>query len=178
MRGILTLRGECHTGRVRIRRAEPSDEAAIVRLVERAYEGYVGLIGMRPGPMDDDYVEKVRLGLVHVAEEGQPVPTGESGPVDDPKGAGVIGLIVLIEVEDRLLIENVAVDPARQGEGIGRRLLAFAEDGARELGIDTLVLYTHEMMVENLNLYRRLGYEESERRAEAGFSRVFLSKRL
>jgi GNAT superfamily N-acetyltransferase len=39
----------------------------------------------------------------------------------------VVGLIVLIEEADHVLVENVAVDPGRQGEGIGRALLAFAE---------------------------------------------------
>ena len=90
----------------------------------------------------------------------------------------MIGLIVLVEIGDRLLIENVAVDPDRQGEGIGRRLLEFAEGEARRAGIGTLVPYTHEKMSENLALYARLGYEEEERRRENGFSRVFLSKRL
>ena len=81
--------------------------------------------------MDDDYGEQVRRGLVHVAEDG---------------GGEIVGLIVLVESEDRLVIENVAVDPARQGEGIGRRLLEFAEETARRAGIDTVALYTHEKM--------------------------------
>jgi GNAT superfamily N-acetyltransferase len=153
---------------VRIRRAESGDQAAIVTIVERAYGVYVERIGMRPGPMDDDYAEKLRRDLVHVAEE-------EGG---DGSGEGVIGLIVLIEMGERLLIENVAVDPDRQGEGIGRRLLEFAEGEARRAGIGTLALYTHEKMSENLALYARLGYEEEERRRENGFSRVFLSKWL
>jgi predicted N-acetyltransferase YhbS len=153
---------------VLIRPAQPGDEAAIESIVERAYGVYVERIGMRPGPMEADYAEKVRRGLVHVAEPGE----GEEGD------AGVVGLIVLIEIDDRLLIENVAVDPVRQGEGIGRRLLAFAEDSARRAEIGTLVLYTHEKMSENLALYARLGYEQDERREENGFARVFLSKRL
>jgi ribosomal protein S18 acetylase RimI-like enzyme len=145
-----------------IRPAHAADLAAIESIVERAYGVYVERIGMRPGPMDADHAEKVRSGLVHVADEG-----GE-----------VVGLIVLVEIVDRLLIENVAVDPDRQGEGIGRRLLAFAEETARAAGIDILTLFTHEKMSENLALYTRLGYEETERRSEGSFSRVFLSKRL
>jgi GNAT superfamily N-acetyltransferase len=156
---------------VRIRRAERGDEAAIAPIVERAYGVYVERIGMRPGPMDDDYREKVRRGLVHVVEDG----SGDRGEGDD---AALVGLIVLIELEDRLLIENVAVEPGRQGEGIGRLLLEFAEERARRAGIDTLALYTHEKMSENLALYARLGYEEDERRRESGFSRVFMSKRI
>lgn len=144
-----------------IRQAETGDEAAIAAIVERAYGVYVERIGMRPGPMDTDHGVKVRDGLAWVAEDDR-----------------VVGLIVLVEAGDRLVIENVAVDPDRQGEGIGLRLLEFAEDEARRTGIDTVALYTHEMMAENLALYTRLGYEEDERRRENGFSRVFMSKRL
>jgi 3'-phosphoadenosine 5'-phosphosulfate sulfotransferase len=42
---------------VRIRPAEPADARAIAEIVERAYGGYVERIGLRPGPMDDDYAE-------------------------------------------------------------------------------------------------------------------------
>jgi GNAT superfamily N-acetyltransferase len=156
---------------VRIRPAQPGDEAAIAAIVERAYGVYVERIGMRPGPMDADYAEKVRRDLVHVAEDGE-AAIGEDG------AARIVGLIVLVEIEDRLLIENVAVDPDRQGQGIGGRLLEFAEETARGAGIEILALYTHEKMSENLALYARLGYEEDERRRESGFSRVFMSKRL
>jgi ribosomal protein S18 acetylase RimI-like enzyme len=147
-----------------IRPADATDLAAIESIVERAYGVYVERIGMRPGPMDDDYEEQVRRGLVHVAEDGD--------------GGKIAGLIVLVEGGDRIVIENVAVDPDRQGEGIGGSLLGFAEETARAGGIDTVTLYTHEKMSENLALYARLGYEETERRAEQGFSRVFMAKRL
>ena len=33
-------------------------------------------------------------------------------------------------------------------------------------------------MVENIAWYPRLGYRETERRAESGFARVFFEKRL
>ena len=52
-----------------IRPADAADLAAIEAIVERAYGVYVERIGMRPGPMDADYAEKVRRGLVSVAEE-------------------------------------------------------------------------------------------------------------
>jgi GNAT superfamily N-acetyltransferase len=152
---------------MRIRRGEAGDQTAIETIVERCYGVYVERIGLRPGPMDADYAEQLRRGIVHVIEE-------EDG--------AVVGLIVLVEADGRLLIENVAVDPDRQSEGIGRRLLAFAEETARAAGIGTVALYTHEKMSENLALYARLGYEEDERRLVTGFSppfsRVFMSKRL
>jgi len=146
---------------VQIRLADLDDLEAIEKIVDLAYGVYVERIGMRPGPMDDDYVGRVRKGLVSVA--------------DDPD---VVGLIVLIQKPEVLLIENVAVDPSRQGEGIGGALLEFAATEARRKGLDQLSLYTHEKMRENLELYARLGYSIDERREEDGFARVFMSKRL
>ncbi|HYJ22555.1 MAG TPA: GNAT family N-acetyltransferase [Solirubrobacterales bacterium] len=148
--------------RLRIRRADLADLSIVSEIVDRAYGVYVKRIGMRPGPMDADYRGEIDRGVVWVAAERE----------------AVLGLIVLVENPDHLLIENVAVDPAHQGEGVGRALLGFAEDSAREGGLDAIRLYTHEKMRENLALYARLGYREFERRDEGGFDRVFLSKNL
>lgn len=147
---------------VRIRLATPGDAEVIDELVQCAYAHYVDRIGRRPGPMDEDYARKVAEGKVSVAVEG-----GE-----------IVGLIVLARESDHLLVENVAVGPEHQGEGIGRALLAFAEEVAAEVGLTTLRLYTHALMTENLAFYPRLGYTEVDRRIDNGFERVFFSKRL
>lgn len=147
---------------MQIRPAVPGEAQDVHELVQRAYEHYVERIGRRPGPMEEDYAEKVAQGLVFVADEA-----GE-----------VVGLVVLVREPDHLLVENVAVVPERQGEGIGRALLAFAEDVAREAGTPTLRLYTHAAMTENLALYPRLGYEQVDRRTDDGFERVFFVKHL
>jgi ribosomal protein S18 acetylase RimI-like enzyme len=147
---------------MRIRPAIPDEAMDVHQLVQRAYEHYVERIGRRPGPMEEDYAEKVAQGLAFVADEA-----GE-----------VAGLVVLVREPDHLLVENVAVVPERQGEGIGRALLAFAETVAREAGTPTLRLYTHAAMTENLALYPRLGYEQTERRTDDGFERVFFVKHL
>lgn len=131
-------------------------------LVQRAYAHYVERIGMRPGPMDDDYAAQIELEQLFVAEDRD----------------GIAGLLVLIAHDDHLLVENVAVDPARQGEGIGRALLAHAEAVARRAGLPALRLYTHVAMRESIALYSGLGWEETERRKEKGFERVFFIKQL
>ena len=77
-----------------------------------------------------------------------------------------------------MCVENVAVHPDHQGRGLGRRLLDFAEAEARAAGLPELRLYTNEAMTENLALYRHFGHEEVDRRAEHGYRRVFLRKRL
>jgi hypothetical protein len=66
-------------------------------------------------------------------------------------------------------------------ERIGRRpraLLAFAETHALKSATRTLRLYTNAAMTENLELYPRLGYQETARRTENGFERVFFTKQL
>jgi len=93
-------------------------------------------------------------------------------------GQGPAGLIVLIPKSDHVLLDNVAVAPAYQRRALGRKLLAFAESFAIERGYGELRLYTHELMTENQSLYARLGYEETERRMDAGYRRVFMRKRL
>jgi len=117
---------------------------------------------MRPVPMDADYDAAVAGGKAWAADDG----------------GQIVGLLVLEVHDDHVAVENVAVEPARQGEGIGRALLAFAEQHAAELGLHEMRLYTHVLMTENQALYTRLGYREVERRTVKGRTGVFMSKPL
>jgi ribosomal protein S18 acetylase RimI-like enzyme len=144
-----------------VRQADPAEAPALGEIVERAYAGYVERIGRRPAPMDDDYEAKTRRGEVFVADDGT-----------------IAGLVVLVAQRDHLLVENVAVDPARQGTGVGRALLAYAESHAAAHGLRELRLYTNEAMTENLAFYPHLGYREVGRRVEDGFRRIYYSKHL
>ncbi len=147
---------------LQLRPATAADAPAIARCVEAAYSHYIERIGEPPGPMLDDYPQVVRDHRVFVVESG-----GE-----------IAGAIVLIEDRGTMLLDNVAVLPSRQGEGIGRRLMLLAEEEARRLGYNCIDLYTHELMTENFALYARNGYEEVERRTERGFPRIYMRKRL
>ena len=133
-----------------------------MEVVDRAYRHYISRVGKPPGPMLDDYVARVSEGTVWVLEEG----------------AVIAGIIVLLPASDYLLLDNIAVSPARQGLGLGRRLLAFAEAEAMRRGYREIRLYTHQTMVENQRLYASIGYEETGRGAEAGYERVFMRKQL
>jgi len=94
------------------------------------------------------------------------------------RGTTIAGVVVLLPRPDYLLLDNIAVAPARQGTGLGRRLLAFAEAEAVRRGYREIRLYTHRTMTENQRLYTAFGYEETGRGAEAGYERVFMRKRL
>jgi ribosomal protein S18 acetylase RimI-like enzyme len=146
-----------------IRRAEPQDRAAVEAIVDAAYSVYLERIGRPPGPMLDEYVGLIDEGAVSVLEASDGV---------------IAGLIVVLAESGHLLLDNVAVRPDRQGQGIGRRLIAFAESEARRLGYSELRLYTHETMTGNIALYTRLGFRETGRGREAGYDRVFMAKRL
>lgn len=85
---------------------------------------------------------------------------------------------MLYSRDDHLHIENVAVFPSLQGMGLGRDLLAFAEDEARRVEKSVIERYTNQRTMENLSFYPRLGYVELARGEEAGFARVFCRKEL
>ena len=65
-----------------------------------------------------------------------------------------------------------------RGKGIGRALLEFAEAEARRAGFDSIYLYTHEKMTENLALYSKIGNGEYDRRSQGDFSLVFMRKKF
>ena len=146
-----------------IRPAEPCDRAAVEVVVRDAYAGYIRRIGKPPAPMLDDYGRLIARGTVSVLEE--------------PPGT-IAGLVVLLHQPDHVLLDNVAVRPELQGRGIGRRLIAFAEAEARRRGLTELRLYTHRRMIENVRLYRRLGFVETGRGRTSGYDRIFMRKDL
>jgi ribosomal protein S18 acetylase RimI-like enzyme len=146
----------------RIRAATAADVPAIADIVDQAYRHYTDRMGKPPGPMLDDCAARVREGVVWVLEEE----------------AAIAGIIVLLPTTNYLLLDNIAVAPTRQGLGLGRRLLAFAEAEAMRRGYHEIRLYTHQTMVENQRLYASIGYEETGRGTEAGYDRVFMRKQL
>jgi ribosomal protein S18 acetylase RimI-like enzyme len=146
----------------RIREATATDVPVIRQIVDEAHRRYIPRIGKPPAPMLDDYAARVSQGVVWVIEEQ----------------FAIAGVIVLLPEHEHLLLDNIAVAPVRQGSGLGRRLLIFAEAEAVRRGYREIRLYTHRTMTENQRLYAALGYEETGRGTEAGYERVFMRKRL
>ncbi|MEQ9640960.1 MAG: GNAT family N-acetyltransferase [Alphaproteobacteria bacterium] len=142
-----------------IRLATQADLPAIRAVARAAYAIYVERMGREPAPMVADFASQIGEGQVHVLDAD-----------------GVAGYAVIYPRGDHLHLENVAVDPGRQGQGIGRRLLDFVEHEARRRGLAAVELYTNIHMTENQRLYPALGYVETGRRTEDGFARVFYRK--
>jgi ribosomal protein S18 acetylase RimI-like enzyme len=144
------------------RPATAADVPKVAALVDAAYGRYVELIGMLPRPMTDDYAEVIEKCRVTVAESR----------------GNIVGVIVLAIDEEEFFVDNVAVAPSHRRKGLGRALLVLAEAEATRLGFDSIYLYTHEKMTENLAIYARMGYVEYDRRPQGGFSLVHMRKRL
>jgi GNAT superfamily N-acetyltransferase len=142
------------------RLATLADLPAIRRVITDAYARYLNRMDRPPAPMVTDHGPAVARGQVWVF--GEPI----------------VGVIVLVQEADCLLVENVAVSPLAQGAGIGRRLMEFAERQAVSAGLNRLTLYTNEVMAENIAIYARLGYGETGRRTEDGYRRVYMDKLL
>lgn len=143
-----------------IRPAHPGDTAIVHALVHEAYEPWVPRLGRVPGPMKDDYAQRIAAHQVWVLEDA-----GE-----------IVGLVVLEEQPGHLLLENVAVLPREQGRGFGRMLIAFAEQEAARRSFPALQLCTNVRMVENIALYKHLGFTEIRRICGQGFERICLAK--
>ncbi|WP_420861578.1 GNAT family N-acetyltransferase [Algirhabdus cladophorae] len=141
-----------------IRFATSHDLDAIQRCATAAYEIYVRAMGRKPAPMVADFADLISRNVVWI------IPPH--------------GFIVMYPQAGALHVENVAVHPDGQGQGLGQRLMAFAEDHARGLNLSRITLYTNAKMAGPLKLYPRLGYVETDRRVEDGFDRVYFAKLL
>jgi GNAT superfamily N-acetyltransferase len=145
-----------------VRRATEADARAIARLVDAAYRDYTPLLGRTPMPMLTDFAVAVASHDVWVLESAD-------------------GIAAVLELEDRrdhLWIDNVAVDPERQGLGLGRWLLDLAEREARRLSRTELGLLTNERYTANIAMYTRYGYRETHREPYRGTDLVYFRKRL
>ena len=112
--------------------------------------------------MLDDYAESIHRHKVFVLTEAE----------------SIIGVLVLVEKEQSLLLDNVAVHPDYQGRGFGRKLIELAEAEALRLGFSNITLYTNLEMTQNIELYKKLGFVETERKQEQGYERVYMQKFL
>jgi GNAT superfamily N-acetyltransferase len=145
-----------------IRRATIAEASAIRALIRSSYALYVPRIGQEPAPMQADIPALIAQGIAYVLYIGSKLR----------------GSICLTPEGDALEVNNLVVDPAAQGQGLGRLLMNFAEETARNQGFGALTLYTNEKMVENLTLYPHLGFNETDRRKTHGFDRVYFRKTI
>ena len=145
------------------RRAGAEDAETIRILTHAAYAKWVPVIGRRPKPMNADYEHAVQAHVIEMAH------------VDGE----LAGVIELIPASDHMLVENLAVAPAHQRQGLGRRLMARVEALTRGRGLKLVRLYTNKAFDGNLAFYQKLGYTiEREEPVKSGGTLVHFVKTL
>jgi ribosomal protein S18 acetylase RimI-like enzyme len=126
---------------IRVRAAREGDTDAIVSIVNEAYlvEAFF-VAGNRTHPAE--VRELIRAGQCYVADDdGRVVACVEVAAKD---GRGYFGML--------------AVSPAIQGRGLGRRLITFAEDTARQAGCAVMDIKVVNVRGDLVRFYESLGY--------------------
>ena len=142
------------------RLATLADAPAIRALTREAYARWVPLIGREPLPMTADHARAVREHRIDLIEtDGR-----------------LVALIEMIRHPDHLLIENLAVAPDCQGQGLGRALMAHADRVAASLGHRETRLYTNRAFAANLRFYAGLGYRIDREEAFGNGTVVHMSR--
>ena len=144
------------------RPALPEDAAEIRAVVRAAYARWVPIVGREPRPMQADYAWAVRQHRFDLVEaDGR-----------------IVALLESVARDDHYWVENVAVLPELQGQGLGRQLLGLAEALARAAALSEVRLLTNGKMAANRRLYASLGYEETLEEPFMDGTVVYLRKRL
>jgi GNAT superfamily N-acetyltransferase len=133
---------------VEIRAARPDEADAVVA----AYEWLFAPPGSQP-PMWDATKAAARLGAAAASETAEVL-------VADVDGA-IAGICTVYDEFDsvrfghRAWVEDLAVDPDRRSQGIGKALLDAAKDWARERGATHLELDSAETRADAHRFYNR-----------------------
>ena len=127
-----------------IREASPSDADAIVAVTNAAF-GFETFIA---GPRTDSQ---------HLAEQMQ---TGKFLVAHDAKNRILASIYIELRGE-RGYFGMLAVDHARQGQGLGRALIDAAENFCRDRGCKAMDIAALSQRPELLPIYRHLGYRET-----------------
>lgn len=144
--------------RYELRLAQPSDLDRIEMVVAAAYESHLRRIGFPPIQLLRDDSDAIEAGHIWVA------------------GDPIVGAIILIETDDAMLVENLAVDPSVQRTGVGRQLMEYAEELASGLGLRRVVLHRNDVNLQHHDFFSHLGYVEADRRSALGQRQGFVEK--
>jgi GNAT superfamily N-acetyltransferase len=126
------------------RQALPAECGDADRVLRAAFTPYMGRLGREIAPDHYKWLPaSIERGDVYVADEA----------------GRIVGVAATERRDTGLYLDRLAVDPSKQGSGLGGWLLERLEEVARARGDKTMSLITAEMMEHLLRLYGRHGFE-------------------
>lgn len=131
---------------VRIRRASGADTSELVRIINLAYR------------VEDFFIRGDRIDGAGVRSRLER-PGGAFLVIDGPQPATLSAAVHCVIDGERGFFALLAVDPAAQGRGLGRRLVAEVEERCRTAGCLRLDLDVVDLRTELPPFYRRLGFQ-------------------
>ncbi|WP_319411085.1 GNAT family N-acetyltransferase [uncultured Cohaesibacter sp.] len=94
--------------------------------------------------------------------------SGEVWSLEEP----IRACVFLTPKDDCLYLGKMAVDSEARGLGLGRSLVALAEERARALGYHALELETRIELVENHKIFASFGFVKTAETAHEGYDRM------
>jgi len=88
------------------------------------------------------------------------------------RGQALVGCVFLREQPHALYIGKLAVLPDAQGQGVGKKLLLFTQEIARQLAYSQLELQVRIELVENQAVFTAMGFVKSAETSHPGFKRA------
>ncbi len=76
----------------------------------------------------------------------------------------IIGSVLLVEKGHQLYLGMLTVSPELQNSGIGKKLLAAAENHAKSLGLSSIIMTVISVREELIAWYKRHGYVDTGER--------------
>lgn len=126
---------------MQIRTAAPADDRAITALINLAFQ------------IERFFVHGDRIAIEEVQRR---LTDGTFFLAEDAEG--LAGCVYVELHGERAYLGLLSVDPARQGSGIGTRLMSVGEDYARQNGSRFMDLLIVSLREELPGFYTRLGY--------------------
>jgi len=87
----------------------------------------------------------------------------------------IIGSVLLVEKENQLYLGMLTVSPELQNSGIGKQLLAEAENHARALSLSSIIMTVISVREELIAWYKRHGYAATGEREAFPESDIHIS---
>ena len=136
-----------------------ADAAALTDLINQAYRGPATA---QSWTTEAHLLDGPRIGEGHILKMAMMTRDNHAALLKYVAGSGSIQGCVYLEPKGRrLYLSTLAVAPAAQGQRVGQRLLAAAEDYARQHGCTRIKISVLSARSELLAWYERHGYQRT-----------------